>query len=99
MRKVRVEGSCWIFTGAKTPRGYGKISDHGAHVVYAHRLMFEQVSGISAAGKVVMHSCDRPSCVNPDHLRLGSQKENLADARAKGRLAFDPHVYRCTSQV
>src|ERR1700689_1935641 len=86
MSRIRHENGCWIFTGCKNKRGYGKVSDYGSHLVYAHRVMFEHVNGVSTVGRVVMHSCDTPSCVNPAHLSVGTQKDNLDDARRKGRL-------------
>jgi hypothetical protein len=50
-----------------------------------HRLAHEAWVGPVVDGKVVMHLCDNPGCVNPDHLALGSQSKNLKDARRKGR--------------
>lgn len=102
MQKIVHRDGCWIFTGCKSKRGYGKVSDFGSHLVYAHRVMFEHSTGVSAVGRVVMHSCDMPSCVNPDHLSLGTQKDNLDDARRKGRLCLRPQDnpnYRHPSQV
>lgn len=81
-------GQCWLWTAA-TIRGYGQI----AHVIngkkrpaYAHRLAWEMAYGPIPDGLSVLHRCDVPLCVRPDHLFLGTQQDNLEDARAKGRL-------------
>jgi hypothetical protein len=77
---------CWLWTGAKKQGGYGKIGQGGsAGWVLAHRVAWEVVNGPIPHGMVVCHSCDEPSCVNPAHLWLGTQAQNLADMRAKDR--------------
>ncbi len=77
-------GDCWEWIGAKTPLGYGKIGvDHKTK--YAHRVSWELHNGRIKKGFCVMHQCDNPSCVNPIHLQLGTQLENMRDRDAKGR--------------
>lgn len=87
-RVVRNESDgCWIWTGAHTAGGYGELR-LGGGPKYVHRLMaalFLPCDEMS--GQYVLHLCDQPSCCNPSHLRLGTQKENMADASAKGRLS------------
>lgn len=66
------------------PDGYRQVFFDGRRVL-VHRLAYEQVHGAFDASLKVCHSCDTPSCVNPKHLFLGTQKDNLRDMFAKGR--------------
>jgi hypothetical protein len=84
-RSVQVTESCWVWTGSKLPRGYGRFYFKGK-AFYAHRLALEIFKGMHVpADKVVMHACDNPSCCNPDHLSIGTQTDNMRDASNKGR--------------
>lgn len=83
---IRREG-CWDWSGAKRTRGgYGRMKGG-----YAHRISWAIHHGPIPAGLLVLHRCDNPPCSNPDHLFLGTQKDNMADAAAKGRLANRPN--------
>lgn len=83
--KVNKETGCWEFTGCKTAGGYGRIRVKGVHWM-AHRYALSEALGRPIAeGMLVLHSCDNPPCVNPAHLREGTQKENVAECIAKGR--------------
>lgn len=78
--------TCTIWQGSKTPTGYGIVSVNGKNR-YAHRMAAEKAYGPIPAGFVVAHKCDTPSCVNPEHLFVCTQAENLRDMREKGRSA------------
>lgn len=77
---------CWAWIGAKAGK-YGVFTVN-RRIVYAHRFQYERWYGKSIPdGMVVMHSCDNPCCVNPFHLSVGTQMENIRDAVNKGRIA------------
>lgn len=76
---------CWLWAWNRTVLGYGTMMDN-YRVVYAHRLSWIANNGEIPAGLTVMHSCDNPPCVNPHHLSLGTQADNVRDAASKGRL-------------
>lgn len=84
MQWVDASSGCWLWTGDKAKKGYGRLKIEGKRV-YAHRAMWEEKVGAIPAGQLVCHTCDNPSCVRPDHLFLGTQFDNMGDASAKGR--------------
>lgn len=76
---------CWPWTGYTNAQGYGRVGYRGS-VGYAHRAAWEMTSGTAIPfGGTVLHRCDNPGCVNPSHLWLGTQIENMRDKRLKGR--------------
>jgi hypothetical protein len=83
---VEKTDNCWIWTGYKNSAGYGNLSlNYGEKK--AHRYAWAVTYGQIPAGMFVLHRCDNPSCVRPDHLFLGDQKANVQDMMTKGRWA------------
>jgi hypothetical protein len=85
--KVWIGDECWEWRGCRNRLGgYGRLSIDGQRVL-AHRVAWEMEQGPVPDGIRVLHRCDNPPCVRPDHLFLGTQADNIADMRAKGREA------------
>jgi hypothetical protein len=77
--------SCWLWTAAVGTDGYGKFWYNGI-TTHAHRIAFELTFGqIDEDGLIVCHRCDNPLCVRPDHLFLGTHRDNAVDMVRKGR--------------
>lgn len=83
-KKVLKGNGCWLWQGGKTVRGYGTIRIAGRDG-YAHRASWIIHYGPIPSGQYVCHTCDNPTCVNPSHLFLGTQKDNIQDMVNKGR--------------
>lgn len=77
---------CWLWLGDSVRGGYGRIR-LGKTKVLAHRAALAANIGTLSSVDLVLHSCDQPSCVNPDHLRVGTHAENMAERNRKGRQA------------
>ena len=91
--EVNPESGCWEWTASLARGGYGQMftSKHDGQQWYrAHRFAYEAFVGSIPEGHVVMHKCDNPKCVNPEHLTTGTQAENLQDRDQKGRGKWNP---------
>ncbi|PTQ64481.1 HNH endonuclease [Sphingomonas sp. PP-CE-3G-477] len=76
---------CWLWNAAKAPRGYGLFCTKGERIL-AHRYSLFLATGELPADKMALHSCDNPRCVNPKHLRWGTQFDNMQDASNRKRI-------------
>ena len=80
---------CWLWLKSLNNAGYGTVAVKGKSKM-AHRFSFEFYSGPIPKGHLVLHRCDTPSCVNPEHLFTGTQSDNQNDAQLKGRRYKQP---------
>ena len=81
---VRKTDTCWLWTGSCDRDGYGRFWSNKFNVS-AHRYSYQIHYGFIPDGLFVLHSCDTPACVNPDHLWLGTNQDNMDDMVNKGR--------------
>lgn len=82
------ETGCFLWTAHCNKNGYGTFWT-GEKDEYAHRVAWKLYRGNIPKGLCVCHKCDTPSCVSPDHLFIGTRKDNQQDAFQKGRLKLD----------
>lgn len=91
--KVDKSGDCWEWAAACNSSGYGHIKLDGA-MILAHRLSWILANGPIPDNLCICHTCDNRTCVNPDHLWLGTRADNNSDMTKKGRrwgYGYDKH--------
>lgn len=85
------KNGCWMFSGKPGSDGYGKLKIAGK-TIRAHRAYYEAYVGQIPKGMWVLHHCDTPMCVNPEHLYVGTQLDNERDKDARGRRPPSPSI-------
>ena len=83
----------WVKAVRSKSTEYGSIWFKGK-TEYAHRVAYLVFKGEIPSGLEVMHSCDNPKCINPDHLKLGTHQENMNDMKSKGRAKGPSRSYK-----
>lgn len=84
------QNNCFIWNKGKLKAGYGQFWYKNKGYL-AHRVVAALVYGLPKQGDLALHSCDNPSCINPDHLRWGSNKENMDDMISRKRAGGEKH--------
>lgn len=92
--KVAFEDGCWVWTGARSAFGHGRLRNRRAH-----RVAFAATNDGFDEKKQVLHRCDNPPCVRPSHLFEGTQADNLVDRATKGRARMPKGEDHCFSKL
>lgn len=92
---------CWLWTGAITKKGYGRYKAYSNRLVFVHRISYQETFGRIPQGLFVLHKCDQPLCVNPDHLFLGTIADNNRDCEEKRRRPKGEHIpnHKLTDEI
>ncbi len=89
---IRHTSGCWDWSGPKSGLGYGRMNRGEKANCNAHRFSYERDNGPIPNGMIVRHTCDNPSCTRPDHLIVGTSKDNSRDAMERGRWVPPPRL-------
>jgi hypothetical protein len=101
-------GPCWLWTGVVNDKGYGtfnirsalqQLREGGKRMVTAHRFAYEHAYKTDPGNLFVCHSCDNRKCVNPAHLFLGTNRDNVLDCMSKGRWKTPPRTATLPNHV
>jgi hypothetical protein len=84
IKKINFTDTCWLWTASKYPGGYGSFRFDGK-TYQTHRFLWTFLRGEIPDGLCVLHKCDVRACIKPDHLFLGTRKDNVYDMMTKGR--------------
>ena len=91
---LEIKTGCWLWTGSKDRKGYGQIREAGpfgkTKLRIATRVSMELTGMTLTKEMCVCHKCDTPACVNPEHMFIGTHKENTQDMMIKGRNSLPP---------
>lgn len=82
--RIRIVNGCWEWQRARNKAGYGNVV-HNGRTWLSHRLPYMFATGQNPGELLVCHRCDNPPCINPDHLYLGTYKDNASDMHNRGR--------------
>lgn len=89
-KKVNKTDGCWLWTASLHDFGYGQIGrkGHGGTPIHSHVASWVLHNGAVPNQMCVLHRCDNPACIRPDHLFLGTRGDNLRDMTIKGRRVY-----------
>lgn len=82
--RIEKKDSCWMWKGSKNEHGYGTLAIN-RKTFFAHRISFQEFVSEIPKNRCLLHKCDTPLCVNPDHLRIGTRSENAKEMYEKKR--------------
>jgi len=97
--KVDTSGECWLWRASMTSDGYGAFQSNGRTQVRAHRMALMLTLGMFDQRMQVLHHCDNPQCVRPEHLYLGTALENMRDRSRRRPVEMWNHEARKTHCV
>ncbi len=92
---MRAPDDCWLWTGGRGDDGYGHFRINSHKQIQAHRMSWILANAREVpTGMIILHDCDNPPCVNPQHLIMGTQQQNMDMASARGHKVGTPKLQR-----